>query len=57
MKNYMIATAKRVADQYGVWYKNNDPLRQKKLDALLKTVNPQKVRDKARSIINYRYGE
>jgi hypothetical protein len=53
----MIATAKRYADQYGVWVANNVPNRQEKLDELLAGEPNPKIRGKARSIINHRYGE
>jgi hypothetical protein len=57
MRAYMIATAKRYADQYGIWVKNDVPNRQKKLDKLLADEPNPKIRGKARSIINHRYGE
>lgn len=57
MKSYMIATAKRYADVYGEWVAAGDPHRQKKLDKLLEDEPNPKIRGKARSIINHRYGE
>ena len=56
-KKYLIAHAKRIADQYGLWYLNNDPDRQSKLQELLLGVPEKKIREGARSLIQYRYGE
>ncbi len=55
--NYIIATTKRLADQYGIWYINGDPDRFKKFDKLLSNQPNPKIRNKARNLVNYRYGE
>jgi len=57
MKSYMIAKAKRYADMYGEWVAANDHQRQEKLDAMLAAEPNPKIRGKARSTINHRYGE
>ena len=53
----MIAKAKRIADLYGKWVKDDVPNRQGRLNKLLENESNPKIRGKARSIINYRYGE
>jgi hypothetical protein len=57
MKNYMIATAKRIADIYGGWVEQGYEDRQERLDRMLAKIQPQKIKDKARSIIKHRYNE
>lgn len=56
MKKVLIADAKRIADEYGVWYNNNDPDRKKKLSELLRGYDI-KIVEGAMSLIKYRYGE
>jgi hypothetical protein len=57
MQKYMIAKAKRIADQYGVWIEQGYVDRQERLEQLLSNEPNPKIRGKARSLINHRYGE
>jgi len=55
--NYIIATAKRLADLYGIWYNNSDPNRFEKFIEMLSGQPNPKIREKARNLVKYRYGE
>lgn len=57
MQPYMIAKAKRIADLYGEWVKNNVPNREKKLNELLNNEPNPKIRKKSRYLINHRHDE
>ena len=52
-----IAEAKRIADQYGVWYAAGDKDRKEKLQKLLSNVHQDKIKQKALRLISYRYHE
>ena len=57
MQNHIIATAKRIADTYGEWIGKGYNDRKERLDRLLSKVTPNKTREKARSLIEFRYSE
>jgi len=57
MQDYIIAHAKRIADLYGEWVRKGYTDRHKRLERVLRDVRPDKIKEKAKSLIKYRYDE